>query len=243
MTEFTKDLIFSLCLLFSWQLSAQDRILTLKQDTLKAKVSSIDKQKITFYPETDKEKKLFELPLTDLHKIIWRNSHEYIINQRFEDSLKKLKSLKIETPVVSGMPVNGEKPRLSEEKNNQLQTKTPELKVRRWIVWRAYKIDGKRVSKYTMERTIAKYDSEALQEFKKGNDTWERGAKILGLSAIPFAVRFATKTIDVKSPLALVITIGLDVVALGHFFVGNKMMYQAVMDYEGKRIANRLKLK
>ncbi len=84
-----KKTLFWLCLLCAIQLSAQDRILTLKQDTLKAKINSIDKQKVIYYLDADKDKKLQEIPVANLHKIIWRTRLEYIINQDFEDKHKK----------------------------------------------------------------------------------------------------------------------------------------------------------
>jgi hypothetical protein len=241
-----KKILFWLCLLCTIHLSAQDRILTLKQDTLKAKVNSIDKQKVVYYLEADADKKLQDMPVADLHKIIWRTGQEYIINQAFEDSLKKLIKDKALANSVINHQKTEQKPQLSEEKKAPASLlsyiKAPELCVRRWVLWRTYKVNGTRVSKYTLERTIAKYDSETYEDFRKGHELWNNGAKLFSLSAMLVGSRWIISS-TVLSGAVVVVGIILDAVTIVYLSIGNRDMRAAILNYEAKRLSNSLKLK
>lgn len=252
-----KKILFWLCLLCTIHLSAQDRILTLKQDTLKAKVSSIDKQKIVYYLDADKDKKLQELPVADLHKVIWRTGLEYIINQEFEDKQKKKSNTQTETkPISIAKPVEEKtqttaksvegKSQIIEKEKEALITESlvddaPKLRVRRWVLWRTYTSNGRRVGRNRMEEIMSRYDYETYQDFGKGNDKFKQGRKIFYLSKIPL---FTLYIIPIYTPilpdLLLLGTMTMEVISIVKEIKGEKLMRHAVLAYEEKRLSNKL---
>ncbi|RFS18509.1 hypothetical protein [Emticicia sp. C21] len=242
-----KKTTFWLCLLCAIELSAQDRILTLKQDTLKAKINSIDKQKVIYYLEADTDKKLQEMPVSDLHKIIWRTGLEYIINREFEDKHKKTTN---KQPEIKSVPVS--KP--VEEKSQTIKKEkevviievpavkdAPKLRVRRWILWRTYTSNGMRVGRNRMEEIMSRYDYETYQDFGKGNDKFKQGRKIFYLSKIPL---FSLYIIPIYTPilpdLLLLGAMTMEVISIVKEIKGEKLMRHAVLAYEEKRLANKL---
>lgn len=241
-----KKTIFWLCIS---HLSAQDRILTLKQDTLKVKVSSIDKQKIVYYLEADKDKKLQEVPVANLHKIIWRTGLEYIINQDFEDKHKKSPTIQPETkPAAIAKPVE-EKPQTIEKEKEVVIIEAPvndapKLRVRRWVLWRTYTANGRRVGRNRMEEIMSRYDYETYQDFGKGNDKFKQGRKIFYLSKIPlFTLYIIPLYTPILPDLLLLGTMTMEVISIVKEIKGEKLMRHAVLAYEEKRLANKLRPK
>ena len=103
----------SICLFFvNFALVAQDRIIMASADTLNAKVTAIDKEKIVYYLEADNAKTVKVIPLSDVCKVIWRNNLEYIINAELNKSLlakvkkteKKAVQSQVFLPIKNKMP-------------------------------------------------------------------------------------------------------------------------------------------
>lgn len=243
-----KKILFWLCLLCTIQLSAQDHILTLKQDTLKVKVNSIDKQKIVYYLNSDTDKKLQEMPVADLHKIIWRTGQEYIINQVFEDSLKKLGNDKvINNPIAEAQKVES-KPQISEVEeaiaHTQPSAPAPEICQTKLIFWRIYCMNGVKVDKNAIRDTLAKYDFETYQKFKRGHEKWRLGSHLLPLAtvatavSVPMAIRQSGLG---KSHVLFAIVLGVDIATVTQLVSGVRIMRAAIAEYETKRRTNRLK--
>jgi hypothetical protein len=237
-----KHMIVLLGLCLSAKLQAQDRIITISQDTLKAKVSNIDKQKVVYYLEADKDKKLSELPISGLHKIIWRSGLEYVINQEIEAKLKKETK---PAPVIAKQ--EPEQPKPIEEKKQEIKTtepspivNAPALRVRRWGLWRTYTVNDRRVSPDEMENTLYKHDLEGYENFNRGNGIRYKGRK---MSRIATTTSLAALLIPVPI-LAVGISLGADVVGCigaAKYIKGRKIMRKAVLAYEKKRTTNTIK--
>ncbi|RFS18508.1 hypothetical protein [Emticicia sp. C21] len=233
-----KKTTFWLCLLCTIQLAAQDRILTLKQDTLRVKVSSVDKQKIVYYLEADKEKKLQEIPVTDLHKIIWRTGLEYIINQEIEDKHKKQSSTRPEVKSVSNIEPAEQKTKIVEKKKEALANtpsdEAPEITMDNNIAWIIFRVNGKKVKRQKVERILRGYDYECFQVFKKGNNLLGKGQIFMAASTVVFAFWLAS------SPTSGTDTIGLATLSVGSLssfsiWYSVRLMEEAIKEYEFRR--------
>ncbi len=238
-----KKSIFWLCLcIISYQLNAQDRILTIGRDTLKAKVSSINNQKVIYYLESDAKKNVVELSRTSIHKIIWRSGLEYVINQELEEKLKKESKT---SEVIESKPK--EEPKQVEESSNKAvpQATTtinyPELRVRRWILWRTYTVNGTRVSPDEMESALYKYDLESYNDFVNGNAIRLKGKKTNWLGASLIVGSSVLYIVPVVSLATYAVGNVICIIALVKYQKGITIMRRSVRAYENRRINKQIK--
>jgi hypothetical protein len=230
-----KKSIFWLCLLCTIHLSAQDRILTLKQDTLKAKVNSIDKQKIIYFLEADNDKKLQELPVADVHKIIWRTGFEYIINQEFEDKQKTLFPNRPQTkPVSTTKPVEQNQKLIEQKKEviaNTPPVEAPEITMKNNLVWITFRVNGKKVKRQEVERILRVHDYECHEVFRKGSNFFGKGQIIIGVSVVVFTYWIASSSGDILQ----YITSFVGMVGSSLTWNSIKIMDAAIKEYEFRR--------
>jgi len=222
------------------QLKAQDRIITIKNDTLLTKITSIDRQKATYYLESDIDKKVVEVPLIDLHKIIWRSGMVYVINKELEtkansDLLQKQIAPNRETE-------NSTISSVVSASNTSKTTEAPKLRVNRWILWRTYTANGKMVSPDEIENILYKYDLDTYSKFSRAAGIKSKGRKVSRIALIPFVG--ATPVYAVFPIAGLVIQVGgLITGIVGNITTikGKHLMRKSVLAYENKRKNNNLK--
>lgn len=236
-----KSTAFFLCLLLSAQLAAQDHILLLRGDTLLVKVTTLGKENISYYLISDTDKKVSEVRLSEVHKIIWRNGLSFIINQEFEEKLKK------ENAVVKAGKTDFEPKPTAANLPNTIALKTepdkvivyPELQMHRWLLWRTYTADGERLKRGEMAILLKKYDSIAATRFRRGNDEFKDGIKVKYLSYPPLVA-----TLFFPQPLSTVFLLGgtaVNILSGMQIKNGNREMHEALLTYEQRRITNTIR--
>lgn len=220
------------------QLKAQDRIITIKSDTLLAKITSIDKQKVVYYLESDIDKKTVEMPLINLHKVIWRSGMVYVINEELEAKTSNTIS---EKPIPVNKEVeNSNVPTVVS--NAYTITEVPKLRVNWWVLWRTYTVNGKMVSPDEVEKVLYKYDLDTHAKFSNAAGIKRKGRKMSRIALIPFFVAIPVYAVF---PIAgLVLQVGGIVTGIvGNIITinGKGLMRKSVLAYENKRTNNNLK--
>lgn len=241
----TRILFFSF-LLVGLRLSAQDRILTLAGDTLVAKITAVDKSKVTYQLAASTDKAVMEIPLSSLHKILWRSGMAYIINQGQEDRLQKANPNTVvqaspkPAPQPQVVPPLAATPKLQTAANAPTSTPHPELRVRRWVLWRTYTVNGTRVKRDRMERTLAEHDWESGQVFQRGNALRSNGSRMSWLSTAT-AMGVSLLPIPILPPLILLGATTTNTVGNIKVIKGRHIMRKAVVAYENKRKSGSIK--
>lgn len=243
-----KKLTLFLCIFGALPTMAQDRILTLKRDTLIAKVSSIDKQRIIYILDGDESKKPNELSINSLHKIIWRSGLEYVINKEFDEELKKQFPIPIADKKIS--PLSEKQPisiintetNISKTPQTEEIINYPELRVRHWVLWRTYTADGKRVSPNKMEGILYKYDLETYGVFERGNALRLAGRKSYWIgSGLNIVGNLAFGYLPLLYLASNTAGFTLQVIGIVKYYKGRRLMREAIYMYEDKKDANLIR--
>lgn len=228
------------------RLSAQDRILTLAGDTLVVKVTAVDKSKVTYQLAASTDKAVVEIPLSSLHKILWRSGMAYIINQGQEDRLQKANPNTVvqappkPAPQPQAVPPLAATPPLQTAASAPISTPHPELRVRRWVLWRTYTVNGTRVKREQMERTLADHDWESAQVFQRGNALRSNGIRMSWLSTAT-AMGVSLLPIPILPPLIVLGATTTNTVGNIKVIKGRHIMRKAVVAYENKRKTGTIK--
>ncbi len=231
-----KKAIILLILSISIHLKAQDRILTIRKDTLLAKITSVDKQNVAFYLETDKDKKVTVLPITDLHKIIWRSGLEYIINKELDEKLKK--DFPAKTPSNISKPIQ-EKANVVEATNqnkNQFDD-APEIGYRR--IFGGHRVNGKIKKSKEVIEILKKYDSDAYNHFYDGQELLKQNRKFYTIGVV---VNAGVLLSQIQGPMPFLLRTGgygLQVLGIVKFYQSKRAFRDAIDVYNFKR-ENRL---
>lgn len=234
-----KKIIYLWFICLATQLYAQDRILTKSRDTLSTKITTLDKQKIVYYLVADKDKKVVELPLSDLHKIIWRNGLEYIVDKELEEQLKK--TTPNETLVVETKS-NQEKNTLSEQKFIYTDVSAaPEIGRRR--IFGGHKVNGEIKRPYEVSKILGQYDLDAYNTYDSAR---EARKKALLYTRLGILIPIASALLQFQGPVVLFIelgSLGLTVCGIAKHFSANKLFRRAISGYNRKREAGTLRPK
>jgi hypothetical protein len=213
-------------LFFGKSVLAQDQILNKGGDTLIVKVTALEKEKVTYYLFDDATKKQQEVSTTQLHKIIWRNGKEFIVDKEFDAKLPKTE-LKLNQQKANG-PNNLLKNEtirpLKEEITIENKSKIipPELRIRDWLFWQTYLSNGKRVGAGGMESILLSNDYESYSLFTDGTEVKTKARRNELIGFIP-----GFKIIGVVG----------NIQSMG----GTVMRKKAIRLYEQKRKSNTLK--
>jgi hypothetical protein len=197
---------------------AQDRILVKQGDTLSVKITSLEKEKVIYFLINDVEKKSSEIPNTSLHKIIWRNGKEFMIDKEYDAKLPKSEA-KVVSKKMADTPKLQEEVRKTENKSKIVPS---ELKINDWFFWKTYLSNGKRIGSDNMETLLLSLDYESYSMYSDGSEvkTYSKEKRYIGM--IP----------------------GLRIIGLiGNiqYMKGEKIQKRAIRLYEQKRKANTLK--
>lgn len=241
-----KIFLFYIFLTIATKTAAQDRIIIAQKDTLLAKVLSISNQQVSYYLEADKDKKTSELPFSSLHKIIWRNGMEYVINKELDDKLKKnLPAKSLEKPQAKTSTNAQPRASVSQDISNveQKVKNAPQLRIRQWIFWQTYVVNNTRVSSDELARTLYQYDLTNYNKYTNGEGIQYRGRKIGRIALATFAgggLLYAAPALGVLVQLG---SIGVGISGNIKSMKGLVIKRQAVADYEYKRVNYLLKSK
>ncbi len=224
-----------LILCVSAQLKAQDRILTLKRDTLLAKITSIDKQKVSFFLEADKEKKIISNPITDIHKVIWRNGLEFIVNKELDEKLKK--DLLSKAPSTVLKPKQ-EKSFVEEEKKSQSKyqfSDAPAVGYRR--IFGRHKVNGKIKKAKEVLSIFKKYDLETYNRFYDVQlelKKYER-LMIIGGAIVSFVPILGYNNLESTATIFNTVGFGIQLIGVVKFYKTKKISREVIDDYNLKR--------
>jgi hypothetical protein len=211
---------------FGKSLLAQDQILNKLGDTLMVKVTALEKENVAYYLLNDDTKKQQEVSKAMLHKIIWRNGKEFIIDKEFDAKQPKTE-VKLTNQKASG-PTNSLKNEtirpLKEENTIENKPKIipPELRIRDWLFWQSYLSNGKRVVAGGMESILLSNDYESYSLFTDGTAVKTKARKNELIGFIP--------------GLKIIGVVG-NIQSMG----GIIMRKKAIRLYEQKRKSNTLK--
>lgn len=227
-----------LIMCISTQLKAQDHILTLKRDTLLAKITSIDKQKIAFFLEADKDKKVALLPITDVHKIIWRNGLEFIINKELDEKLKKDFSSKISNTVLKPKQ---EKSFVVEEKSQSKYqfSDAPTVGYRRFFG--RHKVGGEIKKAKEVLLIFKKYDLETYNRFYDVQMDLKQYRRLIIIGGVIGLFVPILEHNNVESTATILNTVGFGIQLIGviKFYKAKKISREVIDGYNFRR-ENRL---